>query len=157
MATTVAGGVPENTGHPQGGYPPARTNPFQNQTAKTMNATQGELMERNLDQVMNQRDPAKRRAAIQTIYAADATFYEVDAVVTGYDAVNAIVQSVLDKLPPEFVFHATKPAMEHHNVGRLSWGLGPAGGPAVITGTDVVLFKEGRIQALYVFLDPTGA
>ncbi|MBD0256788.1 MAG: nuclear transport factor 2 family protein [Cytophagales bacterium] len=121
-----------------------------------MNATQGELMERNLDQVMNQRDPAKRRAAMESIYADDATFYEVDAVATGYEAVNAIIQSVLEKMPPDFVFHPTKPATENHNVGRLSWGVGPAGGPAVVTGTDVVLFKDGRIQSLYVFLDKTG-
>ncbi len=114
-------------------------------------------MEKNLDQVMNQRDPAKRRAAIQNLYAADATFFEVDAVATGHDAVNAIIQGLLEKIPPHFVFHPTKPAMENHNVGRLSWGVGPVGGPDVVTGTDVALFKDGRIQSLYVFLDKSGA
>ncbi len=59
---------------------------------------------------MNQRDPAKRRAAV-----------------------------------------------ENHNVGRLSWGVGRANGSDVVTGTDIALFKDGRIQALYVFLDASGA
>ena len=62
-----------------------------------MNATQGELLERNLHQVMNERDAAKRRAAMESIYTADAAFFEVDEVATGYDAVNAIIGSILEK------------------------------------------------------------
>ncbi len=122
-----------------------------------MNATQGELLEQNLYQVMNERDSAKRRTAMENIYTADATFFEVDEVATGYEAVNAIIESILEKMPAEFVFHTTKPVMENHNVGRLSWGVGPANGPDVVTGTDIALFKDGRIQALYVFLDKSGA
>jgi hypothetical protein len=34
--------------------------------------------------------------------------------------------------------------------------VGPVGGPDVVTGTDVALFKDGRIQSLYVFLDKSG-
>ncbi len=122
-----------------------------------MNATQSELLEKNLYQVMNERDPAKRRAAVESIYTADAAFFEVDEVATGYDAVHAIIQSILEKMPPHFVFRVTVPAMENHNVGRMSWGVGPVGGPDVVTGTDVALFKDGRIQSLYVFLDKSGA
>ena len=122
-----------------------------------MNATQSELLVRNLDQVMNERDPVKRRAAMESIYTADAAFFEVDEVATGYDAVHAIIQSVLEKIPAHFVFHATKPVMENHGVGRLSWGVGPVGGPDVVTGTDIALFREGRIQSLYVFLDRSDA
>jgi hypothetical protein len=122
-----------------------------------MNATQSELLEKNLYQVMNERDPAKRRTAMENIYTADATFFEVDEVATGHDAVHAIIQRILEKIPPDFVFHVTTPAMENHNVGRLSWGVGPVGGSDVVTGTDVALFKDGRIQSLYVFLDKSGA
>lgn len=122
-----------------------------------MNATQGELLERNLHQVMNERDGAKRRAALENIYTADAAFFEVDAVATGHDAVHAIIASILEKLPADFVFHQTGPVMENHNVGRLSWGVGPAGGPDVVTGTDIALFRDGRIGALYVFLDQRDA
>jgi hypothetical protein len=32
--------------------------------------------------------------------------------------------------------------------------LGPPGGPAVVTGTDVALIEHGRIERLYVFVDP---
>ncbi len=68
-----------------------------------------------------------------------------------------LLESVLEKMPADFVFHATQPAMENHNVGRLSWSVGPANGPDVVTGTDIALFKDGRIQVLYVFLDKSGA
>ncbi len=122
-----------------------------------MNATQSELLEKNLYQVMNERDPVKRRTAMESIYTADATFFEVDEVATGFEAVHAIIQRILEKIPPGFVFHVTTPALENHNVGRLSWGVGPVGGPDVVTGTDVALFKDGRIQSLYVFLDKSGA
>ncbi len=94
---------------------------------------------------------------MENIYTADATFFEVDEVATGYEAVNAIIQNVLEKMPVDFIFHATQPAMVNHNVGRLSWGVGPANGPDVVTGTDIALSKDGRIQALYVFLDASGA
>lgn len=122
-----------------------------------MNATQAELMEQNLHQVMNERDGAKRRAALENIYTADAAFFEVDEVATGYDAVNAVIASILEKMPADFVFHKTHPVMENNNVGRLSWGVGPANGPDVVTGTDIALFRDGRIQALYVFLDKSDA
>ncbi len=94
---------------------------------------------------------------MESIYTADATFFEVDEVATGYEAVNTIIQNVLEKMPADFVFHATQPAMINHNVGRFSWGVGPANGQDVVTGTDVALFRDGRIQALYVFLDTGGA
>jgi hypothetical protein len=118
-----------------------------------MKTTNSELLVQNLYQVMNERDNTKRKAAMESIYAADATFFEVDEVATGYDAVNSIIESILEKIPTDFVFHTTEPVSENHNVGRLSWALGPVNGPDVVTGTDIVLFKGGRIQSLYVFLD----
>ena len=39
-------------------------------------------------------------------------------------------------------------------VGRLLWKAGPPNGPAVVSGMDVAHFEDGRIQQLYVFLDP---
>ena len=40
-----------------------------------------------------------------------------------------------------------------HNAGRLAWGSGPRGEPPNYTGLDVVIVREGKIAALYVFLD----
>jgi hypothetical protein len=38
--------------------------------------------------------------------------------------------------------------------GRLAWGSGPRGEPPNYTGLDVVIVRDGKIAALYVFLDP---
>jgi hypothetical protein len=122
-----------------------------------MKATQGKLLEQNLYEVMNERDSRKRRSAMERIYTPDATFFEVDEVATGYDAVNAMIESVIQKMPSDFIFHTTQTVSENHNVGRLSWGVGPVNGPDAVTGTDIALFKDGRIQSLYVFLDKNGA
>ena len=40
-----------------------------------------------------------------------------------------------------------------HNAGRLAWGSGPRGEAPEYTGLDVIAVRDGRIAALYVFLD----
>jgi hypothetical protein len=42
-----------------------------------------------------------------------------------------------------------------HNAGRLAWGSGPRGGKPDYTGLDVIIVRDGKIAALYVFLDPS--
>ena len=40
-----------------------------------------------------------------------------------------------------------------HEVGRKSWGHGPNRAPPQVTGVDVVRVRDGRIAALYPFVD----
>ena len=42
-----------------------------------------------------------------------------------------------------------------HNAGRLAWGSGPRGDAPEYTGLDVIITRDGKISALYVFLDST--
>jgi hypothetical protein len=91
-----------------------------------MSDTLGSLMERNLLEVFGQRDSARRAAAIAELYTADCTFYEAKEQVTGREALNAKVGSIL-KDAPGFVFRAVGPAQVNHDLGRLRWQLGPAG------------------------------
>ena len=101
-----------------------------------MSDTLGPLMERNLRGVFGQRDSALRAAAIAELYTADCTFFEAEEQVTGREALNAKVGSIL-KGAPGFVFRAVGPAQVNHDLGRLPWQLGPAGAPPVVTGTDI--------------------
>jgi hypothetical protein len=39
-------------------------------------------------------------------------------------------------------------------VTRLSWGYGKPGEKPVVTGSDVISFKYGKVERLYTFLDP---
>jgi LmbE family N-acetylglucosaminyl deacetylase len=116
-----------------------------------------QLLHANLVRVFGERHRARRQAAIAEIYAPDAVLYEPDAIAAGHDAIDDAVEALLASLPPEFVFTPRGPAVGHHGLARLRWAAGPANGPAAVTGTDVAHIAAGRIQSLYVLLDPAGA
>jgi hypothetical protein len=44
-----------------------------------------------------------------------------------------------------------------HDLGRLRWQTGPVGAPPVATGTDVAVFANGKIRALYTFIETPAA
>jgi SnoaL-like domain len=117
-----------------------------------MGDTLGPLMERNLLEVFGQRDSARRAAVIAELYTADCTFFEAEEQVTGREALNAKVGSIL-KEAPGFVFRATGPAQVNHDLGRLRWEFGPEGTAPVVTGMDIAVFERGRIHSLYTFVD----
>jgi len=110
------------------------------------------VMRHNIDEVFNERDPARRAAAIREVYVADPLFYEQDNVVEGREALDARIQALLDDAPG-FAFSVAGEATENHNIGRLTWHLGPPGAPPVVTGTDIAITGDGAIQALYTFIE----
>ena len=111
------------------------------------------LMQANLSRVFSERDAAKRLDAIKELYAEDATLFEPDAVVSGHVGISRAVDTLLAMLPPDFVFRSIGPALGHHGLARLRWGVGPLDGAIGITGTDVAQFQDGRIVSLHVLLD----
>jgi len=113
-----------------------------------------ELMRANAPRVFSERDLARRMDAIRALYATDAVMTEPEGVSEGQTAICDAVSELLSKLPPTFSFTPIGPAIGHHGVGRLLWKAGPPDGPAAVTGMDIAHFKDGRIQELYVFLDP---
>ena len=112
------------------------------------------LMQANASRVFSERDPVLRLHAIRELYTADAVLTEPEGVFKGEAAISNAVTELLSKLPSAFAFTPTGAAIGHHGVGRLRWEAGPPGGPAAANGMDIAHFKGGRIQALYVFLDP---
>jgi len=115
------------------------------------------LMQANAARVFSERDPARRLDAIRELYAADAVVIEPEGVSEGQAAISNAVTDLLSKLPPTFAFTSIGPAIGHHGIGRLLWKAGPPNGLPAATGMDIAHFKDGRIQALYVFLDPAAA
>jgi hypothetical protein len=111
------------------------------------------LMQQNLIQVFNERDPQKRLQVIQEIYNPDAILNEPEASVTGHEAISNAVTKLLSSLPPTFSFTPIGSALGHHLIGRLRWQSGPPGGPAAVTGMDIAHFTNGRIHSLYVFIE----
>ncbi len=104
-----------------------------------------ELLLRNLQEVFGEGAPTKRRAAIKELYTDDCVLYVPPGTFVGHDA--------LDKFAGDL--RATHPhfAYAPHAAGRLKWGSGPHGGVPAYTGEDVIIVRDEKIAALYVFLD----
>ena len=111
------------------------------------------LMQANLELVFGERNPTWRISAIRKIYDENAELHEPGRSARGHEAISQAVDDVLGHLPQDFVFTAIRPALGHNGLGRLQWGAGPAGGPFVVTGTDVARVEGGLIRTLHVFLD----
>jgi hypothetical protein len=118
----------------------------------TSNATKN-LMTRSLFDVFNQRDSLKRFAAIGEVYSPDIVFYEAEDVVAGPAALHERVQQLLDGAPG-FVFTTVGLTAFNHDLGRQAWAFGPPDDIPVAFGTDIARFADGRIQQLYVFVEP---
>jgi hypothetical protein len=78
----------------------------------------------NLFAVFGERDPAKRRAAIASIWAADGIFIDPDGPHAGQGAIDEAVEQLLRKFP-DFVFSERGAVDAFHGIGRLAWGFGP--------------------------------
>lgn len=111
------------------------------------------LMEENLAWVWSEKNDSDRMKSIQTIYTADSTLYHVGHKTSGYEAISESVKNVLVNMPEEFTFFKLKPVVVNHNIGKLTWGIGPNVESIVATGMDIAVFEDGKIKSLYVFLD----
>ncbi|MCF7549371.1 nuclear transport factor 2 family protein [Pseudonocardia sp. WMMC193] len=114
-------------------------------------ATIEELMRANLLDVFNERDPARRAEAIARTYATDVSFADPEETVTGFDALAAKAQKILDEAPG-FVFSPGGPIRVVQDLGFLEWRFGPEGQPPVVTGADVALVQDGRIVKVWTML-----
>ena len=118
-----------------------------------MNNEKAQIIEDNLNQVWNERNPETRLKAIDRIYTSDAILYHVGNQVSGHGAINNSVTATLKNVPDDFLFTLLRPIVINNSIGRLIWGAGPKGQPPVGTGMDIVHFENDKIKALYVFLD----
>ena len=111
-----------------------------------------ELLHRMLQEVFGEGDAARRRAAIKELYTDDCVVDVPQGVFVGHDALDKLAGDVR-ATDPDFVYthHGAPQAL--HNAGRLAWGSGPRGKKPDYTGEDVIIVRDGKIAALYGFLD----
>jgi hypothetical protein len=119
--------------------------------------TLGQLMERNVSEVFGERDPRRRRRAIAQLYAEDCASYDENGEGVGQAAISDRVGQILDESPPDFSFSQVGSAQVIHDLGRLRWQSGRAGAPPVLSGMDVAVFANGKIRALYTFIETPAA
>ncbi len=111
-----------------------------------------ELLERNLLAVFGERDSTRRQAALETLWSPQGVFIDPDGQYVGIDAIGRRVDELQARFPG-FVFVARGSANAMHEVGRLAWGFGPKVDNAAVTGIDVAVTRNGKLLALYAFID----
>lgn len=115
--------------------------------------TYAELARRNVVEVFNSDDDARRRELVEQLYHPDAVFYEAEGSATGRDAIIDAIRNLHENTAGLTFAVAVEPTVIA-DLARISWALSPSEGPAAVTGMDVVVFEGDRISKLYTFLDP---
>ena len=102
------------------------------QRRQAMSLSVSTLLTRNLHDVFGENDPVRWRAAIDEIDRVAAT---------------------LRAMHPDFRYQPIAEPEELGNAGRVKWVEGRPGEPPAVAGTDFIIARDGRIAAIYLFLD----
>jgi hypothetical protein len=105
-----------------------------------------ELLQMNRD-VFAERDPEKRRAAIERTYAEDVRFIDPDGESVGREAINDRAQKILDDAPADFVLEEDGLAYVSPDTAIQAWRFGPPGSP-VVRGIDVLTVRDGSVSVV---------
>jgi hypothetical protein len=106
-----------------------------------------ELLHSNLHEVFSERDPQRRRAAIERTYTEDVRFIDPEGEFVGWQAVSDQAQKLLDGLLAGFVFEEDGPRYVGTDTAALAWRIGPPGKP-IARGIDIVTIREGRLSVV---------
>ena len=94
-------------------------------------------------EVTSERNPEKRRAAIERAYVEDLRFLDSHADVVGRQAFSDRLQDILDGAPAE----EDGPAYVGPDTVAQPWRFGPPGNP-VIRGLDVLTLRDGKVSVV---------
>ena len=110
-----------------------------------------ELLAMNRE-VFSERDPEKRRAAIERTYAEDVRFIDPDGEVVGRQALDDRAQKILDDAPADFVLDEDGLGYVSPDTAVQAWRFGPSGS-AVVRGIDVLTVSEGRVSVVRTLVE----
>ena len=80
-----------------------------------------DLLIRNLRDVFGENDPARRRAAIDELWAEDGVFYDPSkGAIRGRDAIDRVAGAV-KATHPDFRYQVTAAPQEYCDAGMVSW------------------------------------
>jgi SnoaL-like domain len=109
------------------------------------------LLIRNLRDVFGENDPARRRAAIDELWAEDGVFYDPSkGAIRGRDEIDRVAGAV-KATHPDFRYQVTAAPQEYCDAGMVPWISGRPGEVPAYSGRDFVIVRDGRIVALYMF------
>ena len=111
------------------------------------------LLTRNLRDVFGENDPARRRAAIDEIFTEDGVFYDpTSGAHRGCDEIDRVAGAIR-ATHTDFRYQPIAEPEELGNSGRIQWVSGRSGEAPAYAGTDFIIVRDGRIAAVYLFLD----
>ena len=115
-----------------------------------------DLLVRNLLELFNEKDGAIRRALLAELWSEDAIFIDPEAAHQGPEKIDKAIEW-LAQCFPGFTFSVAGPVRSQHGVACLPWAYGPKEMPTRITGIDIGVAKQGRLAALFTFIDAKSA
>ena len=104
-----------------------------------------ELLYSNLHDVFSERDPEKRRPAIERTYHEDVRFIDPEGEVVGRQALNQRAQKILDGAPSDFVLEEDGLGYIGSDTAAMPWRFGPPGSP-LVRGIDILTLRDGRVS-----------
>ncbi len=111
------------------------------------------LLIRNLRDVFGEKDPVRRRAALDELYTEDCVFYDPNkGAYRGRDEIDRIAGAI-KATHPDFQYQPIAAPEEVGNGGRVRWVSGRPGDAPEYAGTDFLIARDGRIAAIYLFFD----
>jgi hypothetical protein len=112
-----------------------------------------ELLHSNLHEVFSERDPERRRAAIERTYTEDVRFFDPDGEFVGRQALSDQAQKLLDGVLAGFMFEEDGPRYVGTGTAALAWRFGPPGSP-VARGIDILTIRNGRVSVVRTLIEP---
>jgi hypothetical protein len=117
-----------------------------------MSQTIQQLMQGNLLEVFNERDPERRLAAISRVYAADVHWSDDEGVTVGHAALDAKAADLQGKIGP-LQFVPAGPVYQTVGFGYLAWHLVAEDDTTPqVSGFDVAIIRDDVIAELYTVL-----
>jgi len=110
------------------------------------------LILRNLE-AFGENDPVRRRAIMDEIWNEDGVFYDPHSGPhRSRDEIYRIA-GVIKADHPEFRYQPITEPEVLGNSARVRWVSGRPGEPPAYAGTDFVIAKDGKLAAVYYFMD----
>ncbi|MDE2577318.1 MAG: nuclear transport factor 2 family protein [Hyphomicrobiales bacterium] len=103
--------------------------------------------------IWNETDPARRRALMADLWAADARYADPVMQADGRDGIETMIAAAQARFPGH-VFCALGEPEAHDGGMRFRWTLAPKDGPTIVEGTDfAVAGADGRLVSVAGFFD----
>lgn len=93
-----------------------------------------------------------RTRLISSVYSSDVFIGEPQGALRGHDGMAQAIAGLQTQLPGTSITRSG-PIQVAQDLVTYAWTLGPAGGPAVATGRDVLLIRDDEVVSLYVVID----